>query len=86
MAKKPGLNNVLIEEMLRRKGTTIAKVKRWKKDPPWYSRLTWTKKEEADYKKWWLRTVAKADKTTQREAERGWPMWNLMYGLREVDE
>lgn len=81
--KKPDLNTILLEEMLRRKGTTIAKVKRWKKDPPWYARLSWdTEDEEQDYRKWWLRTVARVKRTTQREAKAWWPWWDLSFGLR----
>lgn len=80
--KKPDLNTLLLEEMLRRKGTTIAKVKRWKKDPPWYTRLCWDTKEEADdYKKWWLRTVGRHERVPQKYAEKSWWAWSLMYGL-----
>ena len=76
------MGSLLLEEMLRRKGTTLAKVKRWKKDPPWYTRLSWdTEAEQQDFKKWWLRTVMRGLRTTPRDAERAWLWWNFMYGL-----
>lgn len=85
MKTKEDLNTILLEEMLRRKGTSIARVKRWKKEPPWYVRLSWdTHKEEDDFRKWWSKTVRKHLGLTKRGIEREWLWWSLSYGLRSA--
>ncbi len=40
--------------------------------PEWFSKYTWTEKEEAEFRKWFVKKHGKIS----------WPYFNLQYGLR----
>lgn len=77
------LYNVLLEEQLRRKGTTIARVKRWKPEPPWYIRLYWTTlAEEEDFKRWAIAMIKRNHRyRTMRKVRMDYAWWSFITGL-----
>jgi hypothetical protein len=52
-------------------------------DYPWYSKYTWNKKEEEEFKQYFMKKVKK--KYGKKLAEREWGWFNLQYGLRRCD-
>jgi hypothetical protein len=82
---EPEPNEVLLTELLRRKGVTIAQAKRWR-NPPWYVRLTWDEAEERDYRRWWEATVRRSPGVIGKDGSRKeWLWWSLQYGLHRCD-
>lgn len=53
---------------------------------PWYEKYTWSEYEEKTYKDFFIETLT--NNTTPRftlsMAEREWPYFNLMYGLKRT--
>lgn len=54
----------------------------------WCSYYTWTKKEEEEFKVFFIDTLVNkaSPKYSRRYAESEWPMFNLMYGLRTIKD
>jgi hypothetical protein len=80
------LSTVLLIEQLRRKGTTIERVRRWKADPPWYVRLYWaTPREEAAFRDWALAMIKRHwPYISARDVQKEWFFWALSMGLHSA--
>ena len=54
----------------------------------WCSHYSWTPTEQAEYKKWWIdfHYTKVTPKRTKKWLKDAWVWFDLMYGLRIVDE
>lgn len=57
-------------------------------DRVWCSYYSWTPEEQAEYKKWWIDFyyTRVTPRRTKKRLKESWLWFDLMYGLRIVDE
>lgn len=88
LGRGENLGTVLLEEQLRRKGTTIAEVQTWPSEPRWYVRLYWsTPEEEQDFRAWATAMIKRNHPwMDQRRLASNYGMWALGVGLHTAYE
>ena len=84
---RPYTHDVLIAEMLRRKGLAIADAQRMRDQPePWYRQLSWNAAEEERYKRWWFRCIGTRFHEPSGRLELTWFFFAFDAGLHRRDQ
>ena len=57
--------------------------KEFTKQDGWYTQKTWTKDQSNDFKKWFVQEIKKDLRLKNRQAEKEWQWFDMMWGWKE---